>query len=73
VVLLVKVLGLEADDGVTIEIQKKADAPYLFLRLRKDHIALIEITSSGVKLKKDLPNVSTIYSYFKNDQHFLYL
>ena len=58
---MVKVLGLEADNGVTIETQKKADAPYLFLRIRKDHIALIEITSNGVKLKKDLPHVSIIH------------
>ncbi|XP_056008838.1 ER membrane protein complex subunit 1-like isoform X2 [Ostrea edulis] len=52
-----QILGLEADDGVTIETQKKADEPYIFLRMRKDHIALLEIASHGVKLKKDLPNI----------------
>ncbi|XP_062611133.1 ER membrane protein complex subunit 1-like isoform X1 [Saccostrea cucullata] len=67
-----QVLGLEASDGVTIETSKKTDDPYIFLRMSKDHLVLVEITAQGAKLKKDLPKICAAQVTSLDDQSMLF-
>ena len=57
-----QVLGLEAVGDVTMETVMKTEEPIIFLRIAKNHMALVEITPNGAKLKKDLPKVSILYT-----------
>lgn len=53
---------MEAAGDVTMETVTKTEEPIIFMRIAKNHMALVEITPNGAKLKKDLPKVSILYT-----------
>lgn len=55
-----QILGLEPSEEVSMETLRKMEEPLIFLRTAKNHMALLELTKDGVKLKKDLPSVCEI-------------
>nr|XP_022343072.1 ER membrane protein complex subunit 1-like isoform X1 [Crassostrea virginica] len=68
----IQVLGLEAAGDVSMETVTKTEEPIIFLRIAKNHMALVEITPNGAKLKKDLPKICAAQVMSYEDQSMLF-
>ncbi|XP_065936544.1 ER membrane protein complex subunit 1 isoform X2 [Magallana gigas] len=67
-----QILGLEPSEEVSMETLRKMEEPLIFLRTAKNHMALLELTKDGVKLKKDLPSICAAQVVSLDDKSMLF-